>query len=140
MPAKDIYHDVVCHAIIKDDWVITDDPYTLKLGTISNLFIDLGIEKVIAATKENKKIAVEIKSFVSNSLIADLEKALGQYILYSKALKLQEPERILYLALPESAFDNLFQDLTMRTLFLEDSSLNLLVFNPEREVITKWIP
>jgi hypothetical protein len=32
MPAKDIYHDVVCSALVKDGWTITDDPFTLKIG------------------------------------------------------------------------------------------------------------
>ncbi len=29
MPAKDIYHDVVKQALIKDGWTITDDPLRL---------------------------------------------------------------------------------------------------------------
>ncbi|MFN7462557.1 MAG: element excision factor XisH family protein, partial [Pseudanabaena sp.] len=27
MPAKDVYHDAVKNALIKDGWVITADPY-----------------------------------------------------------------------------------------------------------------
>ncbi|MFN9868505.1 MAG: element excision factor XisH family protein, partial [Pseudanabaena sp.] len=30
MPAKDIYHDNVCNALIKDGWTITDDPLVLS--------------------------------------------------------------------------------------------------------------
>jgi hypothetical protein len=33
MPAKDIYHDVVKKALIKDGWTITHDPYILKWGS-----------------------------------------------------------------------------------------------------------
>ena len=29
MAAKDIYHDVVKQALIKDGWIITDEPLTL---------------------------------------------------------------------------------------------------------------
>ena len=47
-----------------------------------DLYVDLGAEKLIAAEKENQKIAVEIKSFIGNSQVADLEQALGKYILY----------------------------------------------------------
>ncbi|MEC4985257.1 MAG: element excision factor XisH family protein [Oscillatoria sp. PMC 1068.18] len=32
IPAKDIYHDPVKKALIKDNWVITDDPLTLTMG------------------------------------------------------------------------------------------------------------
>jgi hypothetical protein len=64
MPAKDIYHETVKAALIKDGWTITDDPLNLKIGT-RNTAIDLGAEK----------IAVEVKSFISPSPISDLEKA-----------------------------------------------------------------
>lgn len=30
MSAKDIFHDKVKNALIKDGWKITDDPYSLK--------------------------------------------------------------------------------------------------------------
>lgn len=30
MPAKDIYHDAVKAALIKDGWTITADPYTIR--------------------------------------------------------------------------------------------------------------
>jgi len=31
MPARDIFHDAIRSALIKDGWTITDDPLTLKL-------------------------------------------------------------------------------------------------------------
>ncbi|MCP5029653.1 MAG: fatty-acid synthase, partial [Actinomycetia bacterium] len=30
MPAKDLYHDVVKNALVKDGWEITHDPLTLR--------------------------------------------------------------------------------------------------------------
>ena len=66
MPAKDIYHDTVKNALIKDGWTITHDPLRLSIDD-KNLFIDLGAERIIAAVKGTKKIAVEIKSFVGRS-------------------------------------------------------------------------
>jgi hypothetical protein len=76
MPAKDLYHDNVCNALTKDGWTITDDPLVLSIGTRS-VYIDLGAEKLIAAERDNQKIAVEIKSFLSSSPIRDLENAWG---------------------------------------------------------------
>ena len=32
MPAKDIYHDTVKTALIKDGWTITHDPLTIRLA------------------------------------------------------------------------------------------------------------
>lgn len=57
MPAKDIYHEIVKQALIKNDWTITDDPLKLTIGGRS-LYVDLGAEKLIAAQKGNQKIAV----------------------------------------------------------------------------------
>ena len=80
--AKDIYHNTVRIALEKDGWTITDDPLTLRIGGRS-AFIDLGTEKLFAAEKKDKRIAVEVKSFISPSPVKDLEQALGQYIMYS---------------------------------------------------------
>lgn len=32
MPARDILHDVVKEALIKDGWIITHDPFTISFG------------------------------------------------------------------------------------------------------------
>ena len=85
MPAKDIYHETVKNALIKDGWTITDDPfYVAWVGR--DLFVGFGAEKVLAAEKKGRKIAVEVKSFVGLSEIEDLKNALGQYVLYRNAL------------------------------------------------------
>ena len=44
MPAKDIYHDTVKNALIKDGWVITHDPLPLRWGS-DLLYVDLGAGK-----------------------------------------------------------------------------------------------
>ncbi|MGB3693803.1 MAG: element excision factor XisH family protein [Spirulinaceae cyanobacterium] len=85
MAAKDIYHDTAKNALIKDGWIITDDPLTLRWGS-KTLLIDLGARKLIAARKGDQTIAVEIKSFVGTSQVNDLKNALGQYILYKDIL------------------------------------------------------
>lgn len=85
MPARDIYHDAVKNALIKDGWIITQDPLSLRIGK-KDLFIDLGAEKLLAAEKGSDKIAVEIKSFVGSSEIRDLENALGQFVLYQNGV------------------------------------------------------
>jgi hypothetical protein len=98
MPARDIYHRQVKNALIKDGWTITHDPLKLEIGS-KDLFVDLGAEQLIAAEREQRKIAVEIISFVGKSDVEDLEKALGQFVLYHDILDEIEPERVLYLAI-----------------------------------------
>ena len=109
MPAKDIYHNNVRTALEKDGWTITNDPLTLEIGDRS-LFVDLGAEKLFAAEKQGRKIAVEVKSFVSASPVHDLEQALGQYIVYEDILEFSEPERNIYLAVREEVYLDIFSE------------------------------
>lgn len=99
MPAKDLYHDIVKEALVKDGWTITDDPLILPAG-FTNVFIDLGAERFIGAEKGSEKIAVEIKNFLGRSGLNDLENALGQFFVYLKVLEEKEPDRLLLLAIP----------------------------------------
>ncbi|GBF79490.1 element excision factor XisH family protein [Aphanothece sacrum] len=48
--AKDIFHNAVKNALIKDGWKITHDPYRLRYG-IADIYIDLAAEEAIAAEK-----------------------------------------------------------------------------------------
>ena len=82
MPAKDIYHDTVKTALIKDGWTITHDPLTIRLAR-KRLYVDLGAERLIAAQRDTEQIAVEVKSFTRASDMKDLEDALGQFVLYT---------------------------------------------------------
>ncbi|MEL7245585.1 MAG: element excision factor XisH family protein, partial [Cyanobacteria bacterium J06573_2] len=109
MPAKDFYHDTVVEALISDGWEITDDPFLLSYGG-RELYVDLAAEKTtIAAQKDNRKIAVEIKSFLKPSPVRDLEEAAGQYSIYQSILTETESERILYLAVPKRSYESIFK-------------------------------
>jgi XisH protein len=81
MPARDFYYDVVKAALIADGWTIIEDPLKLPVGT-KDLFVDLGAEQLLAADKQGRKIAIEVKSFFGDSEVEDLEIALGQFILF----------------------------------------------------------
>lgn len=99
MPARDALHEKVKAALIKDGWTITADPFFLRWDGSDKLFVDLAAERLIAAEKGAEKIAVEIKTFAGKSKIEDLEKAVGQFIVYQTALDDSEPDRILFLAI-----------------------------------------
>lgn len=137
MPAKDIYHDTVKNALIKDGWTITDDPLSLKVGK-KDIFIDLAANKLLVAEKKDKKIAVEVKSFIGTSEIEDLKNALGQYILYEKVLRSKLSERTLYLAIRKDIYDGLFSQ-EIGQILLSDDYLKIIIFDPETEMITQWI-
>ena len=137
MPRKDIYHDIVKNALIKDGWTITHDPLTLSFGD-KDIYIDLGVEKLVGAEKNGKKIAVEVKSFLGKSDVDDLEKAVGQYIVYRDVLWETKSERVLYMAVPETTFWGIFSG-RFGQLILKRQELKLIVFNPSEEVIVQWI-
>ena len=103
MPAKDLFHDCVKRALVKDGWRISHDPFPMKIGA-ADLFVDLGADKILAAEKDNRKIAVEIKSFLGKSIVADVQAALGQFIMYREVLADKEPDRALFLAVEEEVF------------------------------------
>jgi hypothetical protein len=101
--------------------------------------IDIGAEQLLAAENNDRKIAVEVKSFIRESRIADLEQALGQYPLYYDILKRTESERQLYLAIPLNAFTELFEVEIVGQRLLDNNRLNLVFFNPKIEEIVQWI-
>lgn len=138
MPAKDLFHDCVRHALIHDGWTITHDPLRLTWGG-KDLYVDLGAERLMAAEKAGQRIAVEIKSFVGESEVDDLEKAVGQYVLYRAVLAQREPERVLFLAVPDLIIRDVF-DQSLGELLLKDQFIRVLGFDPQTEVITRWIP
>jgi hypothetical protein len=138
MPARDRYHDHVKSALLKEGWTITHDPLRLKWG-LKDMYVDLGAQQLLAAEKGTRRIAVEVKSFVGLSEMDDLEKAIGQYVVYHDVLLQVEPERDLYLAINEATFVNLFEE-PIGKLLLDNRRVRLLVFDPQTEVIRQWIP
>ena len=68
--------------------------------------MDLGSEKFFAAEKDQRRIAVEVKSFIRPSPVQDLENALGQYVLYRGLLEESTDEfyRTLYLTIRNAIF------------------------------------
>ena len=137
MPERDRYHGVVKRALVKDGWTITHDPFVLPFGEY-NLFVDLGAETPIAAEREGRRIAVEIRSFLGLSPVTELERAVGQYALYDAVLAETEPERALYLAVSVEAHRGVFQKALGR-LIVERQGAKLLVFDPEKEAIVEWV-
>lgn len=137
MPAKDKFHEAVKNALIKDEWLITDDPLSIRFGGV-DLHIDLGAEKIIAAEKNGAKIAVEIKRFIQPSIVYEFHRAVGEFLNYRVALANQAPERILYLAVPVDIYQAFFTLHFTRTV-VETYDLKLFVYDPREEVILQWI-
>lgn len=115
---------------------ITSDPLTIRIDRIK-LEIDLGAEKVFAAEKDGRKIAVEVKGFINSSNISDFHNALGQFLNYRLALQMTEPERIIYLAVPIDVFNTFFQERFTQAAIVQ-YDLKILAYEPNTEGVIIW--
>jgi hypothetical protein len=137
MARKDMFHEAVRTGLEKEKWTITHDPYVLMFGE-QKLQVDLGAEMPVAAERAGRKIAVEIKSFISASAVTDLYAAIGQYMVYRSLMQKSEPERTLYLAIPNDAFYEVFDPAHGRDL-RQELEIRLMVYEAEEETILQWI-
>ncbi|GCL35571.1 MULTISPECIES: XisH family protein [Sphaerospermopsis] len=138
MAAKDKFHTVVRRALEKEEWKITDDPLRLEVGG-TKFEIDLGAEQLLAAERGKEKIAVEIKTFLSDSPLTDYHAALGQFLNYRLALEISDPTRILYLAVPIGVYESFFKR-EFAQISIERYQIKQIIYDPIEEVILQWIP
>jgi hypothetical protein len=136
MPAKDFFHKTVKTSLEKDGWIITDENLFIEVEDV-DFYIDLTAEKILVAEKTGKKIAVEVKSFLGASDVTEFHSALGQCLNYRSALRLTEPDRTLYLAIPEDVYKEFFIRRFIQRVIVEHQ-LKLLIFTPTQEEIVQW--
>ncbi|MGI0479420.1 XisH family protein [Geminocystis sp. CENA526] len=137
MSAKDICHEAIKNALLKDGWRIIADPYTIKFQEVQ-LFADLLADKTLEIEKNGQKIVVEVKSFISRSVMREFETALGQYIIYRIFLKKILPDSKIYLALSKNIYKSFFLKKAI-SLIIEETNLSLIVVDLNKEEIIKWI-
>ncbi|MGH9855851.1 MAG: element excision factor XisH family protein [Blastocatellia bacterium] len=135
--ARDRIHNTVKNALVKDGWQITADPYEISFEGVT-VYADLAADHPIAAEKNGRKIAVEIKSFIGKSQIHDFERALGQYTLYERLMRRTDSGRKLYLAVSDVIHEDFFSLGGVRAV-IEDPPIPLLVVNIESEEVVQWI-
>jgi len=137
MPAKDLYHDWVKEALTQAGWVVSHDPLSFRIGKIG-IHVDLGLENLIGAEKDQQKIAVEIKGFINASKITDFYAAFGQYLCYKVALARADPDRTLYLAVPTPIYNSFFREVLIQDV-LKEYPAKLLIYNLSNQEIRLWI-
>ncbi|NEQ65958.1 MAG: fatty-acid oxidation protein subunit alpha [Symploca sp. SIO2D2] len=136
MAAKDLFHETVKRALEKEQWIITDDPLELEWEEVK-VKIDLAAEQLITAERGEEKIAIEIKSFIGTSAISDFHTALGQFLNYRIMLEVNQPERLLYLAVPLETYHTFFKS-QFAQVAVERYQLKLIVYEPVTEEIVQW--
>ena len=138
MPAPDAIHDAVKAALVKDGWTITDDPFTISYEDVM-LYADLAAERAMAATRAQRRIVVEIKSFLGPSLYYDWEQAIGQYEVYRGLLQVTEPDRELFLAVASPVFHD-FQRGNSVQLVVGMAQIKMVVIRLDTQEVDQWIP
>jgi XisH protein len=137
MPAKNTFHDIVRTALQQEGWTITHVPYHIDLGFV-DFYIDLGAERLIGATRDGEKIAVEIKTFLGASTISEFHTAIGQFINYRIALEEEDADRLLYLAVPLDIYKRFFKYTFIQTV-IRRNQIPLLVYDIEKQEVAQWI-
>ncbi|MEL6717694.1 MAG: element excision factor XisH family protein [Bacteroidota bacterium] len=137
--ARDLIHYIVKRALQKLGWDITDDPLVLLPGE-DDVSVDLGAEKLIRASKNKERIAVEVKSFSRPSIIYEFHQALGQYYNYETALMISEKDsdRQIYAAMPVEVYDALMQS-KMAKSSIARLNMHIILVDLETETIVRWI-
>ncbi len=137
MPTRDIFHELVRTVLENEGWTVTHDPYRIDLGFV-DFYIDLGAERLIAATKDDEKIAIEIKTFLAPSTISEFHTAVGQFINYRIALEQEDADRLLYLAAPLDVYKRFFKHPFIRTV-VQRNQIPLLIYDTEQQETIQWI-
>ena len=110
----------------------------IKRGSIGRMLKFGGFYTISCRTSKGvRKILVEVKSFRGQSKTYEFHQALGQFNNYILALEEQEPERILYLAVPDFIFENFFQKALIRKS-VSRYQVKIVVFDPLTKEIVSW--
>jgi hypothetical protein len=116
--------------------LFTDDPLKLEFGS-TKMLVDLGAEKLVAATRDQEQIAIEIKSFLGTSEINEFHTALGQYLNYRQLLRLLDPTRKLYLAVLLDKYNSFFSE-EFPMMIVQEYAMMIVVYDQLEEVIVTW--
>jgi hypothetical protein len=136
MPAFDQCHEQVVSALQKDGWRIEDQQIKMSLGK-RRVFVDLRAVREVNGDRQQIML-VEIKCFPEGENITqELYMAIGQYVVYRAMLTQLGLDLPLYLSIPETIFDSVF-DVIIQT-GMRDSRIKLVIVNLEQERIVRWI-
>jgi hypothetical protein len=138
MPATDQCEDQVIKALRKDGWQIVDNPFPSRLTEYYNYaFADLRCQRRVNGVSQ-QVIVVEIKYFSrSGSFLHDFYGAVGQYVFYRNAMRLEGYADALYLAVPDWLEERLFSIAAAQDTIAELNIL-LVYIDLVEERIIKW--
>ena len=74
---------------------------------------------------------------MSASAFTEFYKAIGQFSFYLTTMEMQEPDRVLYLAIPKTAYEYLFQDPIVEQV-AKNNKLRLIIYSVKEKNIVLW--
>ena len=136
MPALDTCHANIVHALEKDGWTVRDKQLRIRSAE-RIIYVDVSASKALNGSRYQILLA-EAKCFPdSDNTTRDLYTAIGQYLVYRAILAEVEESASLYLALPKTVYDVVFDSTIQRVI--RENHIKLLVVNLELEAIVQWI-
>ena len=91
----------------------------------------------LGAEKEARLIVVEIKTFVGDSFVNELHRALGQYANYRSLLRATPQHYEIYLAVPHAVYQKYFH-LELVTTIIQDQAVKFFTYDSQTEEIILW--
>jgi hypothetical protein len=134
---RDLYRNQVRNALLREGWRITHN--ALRLQRAQGETVTPNVAPLLAAEKDERKIAVAINSFVGSSTLEDLQHIFRQLARSRVLLHSMDPDYTVYLALRQAVYHALCAAPTGPSL-LKRAPCSLLVFEPRTEVIVHWRP
>ena len=116
-------------ALVKDGWQVKPKALLLR-DTGYQFLIDVDAEK------DGKRVAIEVKSWLSESFNQDWYMAFGQYLTYQGALHVEAPEYELYLAVPEDIYYKHFN--TFILSLVKANSVKIVIFDTNTNTVAAW--
>lgn len=135
MPAIDTCQPQVIRALERDGWRI-HGTNVFRYHDERHIFID--IEAVHGANGSTRQILLaEVKCFFNESDFArEIYIAIGQYMIYRALLDKAGDSRPLYLAMPISAYQKLFDSAILQAISY--AKMRLILVDLVKEEIIEW--
>lgn len=135
MPALDFCHPQVVRALQKDGWDVRSK--SLRVETHERLVvIDIRASRQVNGGQQQVMVA-EVKCFQNpDDSTRELYTGLGQYMVYRAILEEKNMNIPLYLAIPITAYETLFDSIIQRVI--RGSEIKLLVVDITEGKIVQW--
>ena len=136
MPALDKCHPIMVRALQNDHWWPESKSPRLSVED-RTVIIDIRARRDDNGTNQ-QILMVEVKCFPDEDTITtETYTALGQYIVYRGMLEALGDTTPLYLAVPESICQTVFDIVIMK--IVRDYQIKIIVVSLEQEKIVQWI-